>query len=157
MRYLHSLLFAIVMLLFTPLVTASGFEAGYQPDSTAQVLSSCANCHEETVLSNIKPTIGRIVLYHPDSHDLAMGMNSNGNDQPMGAQVAYVWGEGEFVNLSITDHNGATHSRTSVALLQPNDPVPEFGSYCEWMPYQKGQAAKTDELEDKLSGAESSA
>lgn len=32
-------------------------------------------------------------------------------------------------------------------LLQDNDRAPKDAAYCEWMPFQKGQAAKTEQLE----------
>ena len=52
------------------------------------------------------------------------------------------------MNLSVIDANGVPHSRTSVELIQDACPAPGGASYCEWMPYQKGQAAKT-EVADK--------
>jgi hypothetical protein len=44
------------------------------------------------------------------------------------------------------DAGGNLFPRTSVWLRQDDDPPPT-GMYCEWMPYQKGQAAKTEALE----------
>jgi hypothetical protein len=46
------------------------------------------------------------------------------------------------VNLAVFDSNGVSHSRTSVQLVQAGEDKPEHGYFCEWMPYQVGQAAK---------------
>jgi hypothetical protein len=60
--------------------------------------------------------------------------------QPCDAGVVYVHSD-RLVNLFVTDHNGYTHRRTCVTLVQPGDAVPSGGAYCEWMPYQTQQAA----------------
>jgi hypothetical protein len=65
--------------------------------------------------------------------------------QPMAATVVYVWND-RLVNLQVLDHAGSAHSPTSVPLLQDEDARPD-GYFCEWMPYQKGQAAKTEQFE----------
>jgi len=85
----------------------------------------------------IKPTVGRIVWfwrsYQPDVVDDA---------QPMAAIVAYVHSD-IMVNLSVIDHNGHHFSKTSVRLQQEGSDPPAFNEmYCEWMPYQIGQAKK---------------
>jgi hypothetical protein len=54
-----------------------------------------------------------------------------------------------MVNLMVIDEAGAPHSETSVYLRQDGSDTPQH-NYCEWMPYQKGQAAKTEALEAKL-------
>ena len=59
-----------------------------------------------------------------------------------------------MVNLTVHDHNGVSWPVCSVPLLQEGD-APVVGSfYCEWMPYQKGQAAKTEALEKAQQVAE---
>lgn len=63
--------------------------------------------------------------------------------QPFSASVAYVWSD-RLVNLTVSDHDGNTQSRTSVPLVQEGDVPPAGGRYCEWMPYQVGQAKKHD-------------
>lgn len=87
----------------------------------------------------ITPTIGRVVWYRPASHD---------GDQPLCALVTYVHSD-TMVNLAVFDPNGNPFAATSVPLRQDDDPAPA-GSYAEWMPYQKGQAAKAEALEQKL-------
>jgi hypothetical protein len=91
----------------------------------------------------IKPTVGRVVLYYPT---LEERIARNG-DQPLAAIICCVLSD-TCVNLVVFDANGISHSRTSVILRQDDQPN---GGYCwEWMPYQKGQAAKTEELENEL-------
>lgn len=85
----------------------------------------------------IVPTVGRVVWFHP-----AAAANPNG--QPHAALIAFVQSE-QLVNLAVFDENGTGYSATSVPLLQGDDAPPADGSaYAEWMPFQKGQAAKTE-------------
>lgn len=86
----------------------------------------------------IEPTCGRVVWYRPNEHD-AKELGSGA--QPLAAHVAYVHGP-RMVNLMVIDPNGNPHSRTSVTLLQEGDALMQGASYCEWMPYQVGQAKK---------------
>jgi len=83
----------------------------------------------------IKPTVGRIVWFTP------IGIAHM--QQPYAAIVCHVWSD-RCVNLAVFDQNGNVEQHTSVTLLQDADERPESGRYCEWMPYQKGQAAKVD-------------
>lgn len=96
----------------------------------------------------IQPTIGRRVWFWPSDYDLGKTsvqpptvMTSCG-DQPMDAGIAFVHGD-RLVNVTVADHLGKPHARTSVKLLQEGDePVPGM-SFCTWMPYQLGQAKAT--------------
>lgn len=92
----------------------------------------------------IKPTIGRVVwLYgaHKGTvHDVR---------EPLCAFVVHVWGD-RMINVAYFDSNGAHHAETSVTLLQDDDPKPEHQPFACWMPYQKGQAAKYEALEAKV-------
>lgn len=100
----------------------------------------------------IAPTIGRVVWYRPSSSpthpDHALTFES---DQPMAAIVTYVWSD-TCVNLAVFDYNGKSHSRTSVTLHQGEGEC-SSSPYCEWMPYQKGQAAKTEAAEEEARAA----
>lgn len=87
----------------------------------------------------IKPTIGRVVLVQGRSE-------STDPSQAEPALVSYVWSD-TMINVGGFDHNGKTFSFTSLKLLQDDEPAPTVGAYAEWMPYQKGQAAKTEALE----------
>lgn len=96
----------------------------------------------------IKPSVGRIVWFTPGDWD--GNVLTRHPDQPLAAIVAYVHSD-RMVNLTVFDANGHPHGRTSVQLVQDGDPRPDQ-FFCEWMPYQKGQAAKTEQLEKQVSG-----
>lgn len=87
----------------------------------------------------IKPTIGRVVWFWENNP------NQPAQSQPHAALVAYVHSD-TMVNLAVFDAGGNLFPRGSVPLRQDDDPAPA-GMYCEWMPYQKGQAAKNEALE----------
>jgi hypothetical protein len=72
-----------------------------------------------------------------------------GSDGRCAAIITHVHHD-RLVNLAVFDANSHLHPRTSVPLVQEGDPKPEAGGYCEWMPYQKGQASKYEELERQL-------
>ena len=84
----------------------------------------------------ITPTPGRVVWFHPGKYDDLISTDP----QPLAAIVAYVHSDW-MVNLTVCDRNGEWHSRTSVRLRQVNDEA-DVNSYCEWMPYQIGQAKR---------------
>lgn len=114
----------------------------------------------------MKPSIGRKVWYWPSMFDLGIGRTyissesvmqvNQGMDatkvtsQPCDATIVFVHSD-SMVNLRVTDHNGNTHTRTSVALFEPqaeagrwklgNDAVlaPQV-PFAQWMPYQVSQA-----------------
>src|SRR5208283_148985 len=97
----------------------------------------------------IKPTVGRVVLFTPSKLDADMVLPSGGR---CAAVIAHVWGD-RMVNLAVFDANGRHFSKCSVALLQDDDAMSEHGYFCEWMPYQAGQAAKSEALEKQLAEA----
>lgn len=84
----------------------------------------------------ITPTNGRVVLFTPPTEGPGMAYNG----QPLAATVTHVWND-HMVNLSVFDANGEQYSRTSVPLIQDEEPKPTQGYYCEWMPYQKQVAS----------------
>lgn len=88
----------------------------------------------------IKPTPGRVVWFReaPDQQVL-----HHDKSQPLAATIAYVHHD-RMVNLTVHDANGGTHARTSVRLLQDGDKPEGEGMWCEWMPYQVGQAKGGD-------------
>lgn len=94
----------------------------------------------------INPTVGRVVLFHPSRQFSGC---SAGDGVPLPALIARVWSD-TCINVGGFDANGLPFSATSVLLIQDDNPVPTGGHYCEWMPYQKGQAAKTEKLEEQL-------
>ncbi|MES2247592.1 MAG: DUF2829 domain-containing protein [Pseudomonadota bacterium] len=92
----------------------------------------------------IIPTIGRVVWYRPAPRTGSSGFSPHHTpNTPYAAIVACVWNDA-LVNLSVFDANGTPHSRTSVALIQAGQEPPTDNAYCEWMPFQKGQAARQD-------------
>lgn len=90
-------------------------------------------------MSVIKPTVGRIVWYWPGATDPGI---DNG-DQPLAAIVTHVWSD-SCINLSAFGQDGTPHGRKSVTLIQEGEGRDPDNSFAEWMPYQKGQAAKHD-------------
>jgi hypothetical protein len=98
----------------------------------------------------ISPTIGRRLWYYPSDYDRGARLDlpnqpesfiqASDTTQPCDAGVVYVHSD-RLVNLIVTDHNGYTHRRTSVTLVQPGDEKPGGGAYATWMPYQTQQAA----------------
>ena len=89
----------------------------------------------------IKPTVGRVVWFYKYAPH-------QGHKGPLAAHVACVHSD-SMVNLMVIDEAGNPRPETSVFLRQDDQPAPDY-DYCEWMPYQKGQAAKTEALEAKL-------
>jgi hypothetical protein len=90
----------------------------------------------------ITPTVGRRVWFHPVEGVEVRGPGAMvilDREQPLDAGIVFVWGD-RLVNLDVTDHEGRHHALTSVPLAQPGDPRPTNGLWCEWMPFQKGQA-----------------
>jgi hypothetical protein len=91
----------------------------------------------------IKPTIGRVVWVHRAE----FLHRESVSDQPEPALVSYVWSD-EIINVGGVDRNGQPFSATSVFLWNGEGAEPTGHSvWAEWMPYQKGQAAKTEALE----------
>jgi hypothetical protein len=90
----------------------------------------------------IKPTVGRVVWFIPGKEDSNFALYS----APFAAHICYVYTD-NCVNLMVIHPEGRPVPQTSVTLIQEGDERPENGRFCEWMPYQKGQAAKTEVLE----------
>lgn len=101
----------------------------------------------------IKPTIGRVVLLVPNGdHRLSHLCCVEG--EPFAATVAYVNPDDGRVNLSVSDHIGQHFALPGVPLIQADETEPAEGvAFCHWMPYQIGQAAKTEEAEAKAAAA----
>jgi hypothetical protein len=88
----------------------------------------------------IVPTIGRVILVQRGVSD-ASG--------PWPALVTKVWGD-RCINAAGFNEWGTPVSFSSLRLVQEGDEAPVAGPYAEWMPYQKGQAAKTEALQQAL-------
>ena len=100
-------------------------------------------------MPRIEPTIGRVVWFWPRTY-MATDSGNLGKDQPYTAQVCFVHKNGA-INVAGYRHDGTHFTAQSVHLVQDGDEAPE-GPYAEWMPYQKGQAAKTEQLEKQVAG-----
>jgi hypothetical protein len=98
-------------------------------------------------MSAIKPTVGRVVLFVPKTAKYEFGFCFVAG-RAHAALVTAVHGD-RCVNIAAFDANGKSYGFTSVTLRQTDDPAPD-GDYCEWMPYQLGQAAKTEAAEKAL-------
>lgn len=86
----------------------------------------------------IKPTPGRVVYFLPALEQ------RDPNGQPLAATVAKVIDD-RVVNLTVHAADGTTYPLQHVTLLQDGDELPDPNqAYAFWMPYQKGQAAKTE-------------
>ncbi len=94
----------------------------------------------ETVAPVIKPTIGRVVWYRAHDEDHRQPLD----EQLCAALIAYVHDD-TTVNLMVIGHDGVSFSKLDVPLAQGDEKCVPGG--CMWMPYQKGQAAKTEALE----------
>lgn len=92
----------------------------------------------------IEPTVGRVVWFTPPyEKDGPFNEPFFGFKPPFAAHVAYVH-DRRYVNLMVIRPDGAgVVGFTSVGLLQDGEAPPPYGRYAEWMPYQKGQAAKS--------------
>ncbi|MCP3709746.1 hypothetical protein M3I54_22645 [Paraburkholderia sp. CNPSo 3274] len=94
----------------------------------------------------IEPSIGRVVWFRPGKNLRNVQTDLK---QPLAAIVCYVHGP-RSVNLSVFDALGKHHAFVNVPLLQDDDKAPDGEMpYAEWMPFQKGQAAKTEAAEAK--------
>ena len=92
-------------------------------------------------MTKIVPTVGRVVWFTPSTVHRVPDFLTIDPKQPSAAMVSYVWND-RLVNLTVSDHYGKSFNMTSVQLVQAGDLKPEHGYFCEWMPYQVGQAAK---------------
>jgi len=87
----------------------------------------------------IKPTVGRVLWFFENY--------LHGENPPLAAIVAKVTDD-RTVTLGVIDHFGGHFGYSEVRLIQPGDDIPERGAgfYCTWMPYQIGQATKTEDI-----------
>ena len=91
----------------------------------------------------IVPTIGRVVwVIRPEA--------SSDFKQPEIGFVVYVHST-RYINVIGFDHHGNKFFLSSLYLVQDDEPKPG-GDFACWMPYQKGQAAKNEQLETKVAG-----
>jgi hypothetical protein len=95
----------------------------------------------------IKPTVGRSLWYYPGIDPIARV-----GDEPLAAILTAVLTDTD-INLCVFDANGHPHPRQHVYLFQEGGRSPGEAGHAQWMPYQKGQSAKTEQLEAQLAAA----
>ena len=105
---------------------------------------------------NIKPTIGRRVWYWPSSFDKGRLqlkpdtiMQTGDPTQACDAGIVYVHSD-NMINVTVADHNGNMHKRTSVPLLGFDDPKPQDNAYCTWMDYQVFRAKLAEVIKSEI-------
>ncbi len=86
-------------------------------------------------MTRIVPTVGRVVWIR----------NRITAETPEAALVAFVTSD-YTINVGGVDHKGRHFSLQGIPLVQEGDQPPHLGPWAEWMPYQIGQAAKTEKL-----------
>lgn len=93
----------------------------------------------------IKPTVGRVVWYFHagQSHE----------SEPQAALVVSVIDD-MTINVAGFEHDGTPFAQHNVLLLSDGESYgnPSGGPWAKWMPYQHGQAAKTEALEKEAEG-----
>ena len=90
----------------------------------------------------IPPTIGRKVWFRPNGVNVIANkvLQVFDETQALDATVVCVADE-QTVNLLVVDHSGESHAAANIMLVQAGiQPPPDGSCYCEWMPYQVGQA-----------------
>ncbi len=89
----------------------------------------------------IKPTVGRMVWYYQNPL-----VYKGSLVKQRAAIICYVHDDG-LINLSVFDEQGHSYPALGVQLVQEGEETPS-NYYATWMPYQIGQAKKTEELID---------
>lgn len=102
-------------------------------------------------MTTITPTVGRVVHVYIDGNYALNHEPELAIDTPLAAIIARVISD-ERVNLTVFNHDGNAFALQAVFLVS-GDQVPSGENYAVWMPYQKGQAAKTEQLESMLTGS----
>ena len=97
-------------------------------------------------MAEIKPTVARMVHFYPGAHNAFFNAKPG---EPLAAIVAAVNADGTL-NLSVIDSEGYQSPAKGIPLLQNGCQTNIGGDHCEWMPYQVGQAQKTEEVQSQL-------
>ena len=89
-------------------------------------------------MTRILPSIGRIVWFFP-----AIDGGRHEDGQPFSSMIAGVNDDGT-INLLAAARDGTPYGVTNVLLVQEGDEFDQDKPHAVWMPFQKGQAAKTE-------------
>lgn len=84
----------------------------------------------------IAPTVGRVVHFFP-----------HGAASIEHAAIIAAVNEDGTVNLAWFQHDGLPAHHCNVRIIPAGEPDPELYAFARWMPYQLGQAAKTEAAE----------
>lgn len=113
-------------------------------------------------MARVLPTLARIMLYAPENTDPGY------LNQPGQRMAAMVTGVDVGPTVPTYDHAGGEETWVAVTVFPPSrspfcrcvpvhfgdgDDQVRGGGFVEWMPYQKGQAAKTEALEKAATSA----
>lgn len=101
----------------------------------------------------IIPSVGRKVWFRLNGAGAGLNIKTNG-DQPVDATIVYVHSN-TAINIAGFDHEGTPFKATLVPIIDSvrGDPKPTAGIYCEWMPYQVGQAKSSADDNAKVATA----
>lgn len=95
----------------------------------------------------IEPTVGRIVWFYPTPQD---SRNKGRGEQPLAAIIVHV-NDDATLNLNVNGALGGVTPCLGIPIAQSDDDQKEYQrhgmAYAAWMPYQKGQAARTEQVE----------
>lgn len=97
----------------------------------------------------IKPTVGRVILVRNRPGNR---VPTRAEDHPHGEEagiIAYVHND-RLINVACFTNWGQHAPLVNIRLLQPGDEVPKNEVYAEWMPFQKGQAGRAEQLAARL-------
>lgn len=98
-------------------------------------------------MTRIIPTIGRSLHFFANTES---DLKLFGSVGPFACILCGVIND-TTINVGVFTNEGTVVGRTGVPLLQGDDVIGEgSGSYCGWMPFQQGQAARTDSAEKVL-------
>jgi hypothetical protein len=76
-----------------------------------------------------------------------------GNTDPLPGTIHAVHPAGVWIGVTVfTGHPTTPVEVHHMPLIQDGEKPPQQDPYAVWMPYQKGQAAKTEALEARLGG-----
>jgi hypothetical protein len=99
-------------------------------------------------MSRIIATLGRKLWFYPCPVAVDGATVTMDSETPFDATVIFAWpvgsdGKTQLVNLFVIDHIGTQSVRTSVPLIQEDDPKPATGGYAQWAPYQVVRSDKS--------------
>ena len=87
----------------------------------------------------ITPTVGRIVWC----------FRRDVGSEPAAAIVTHVETD-TMINVAVFGHHSGIEFLNLIPLVQDVEVPAGLQAWCEWMPFQKGQAAKAEALEKQL-------